>query len=89
MRRLRGTPLDPFGHTEVRRVERALAREYREVVETLLAGLTADNHLLAVQVAALPDMVRGYEDIKLASVRAYRDRLASLLAEFSVAGRLS
>ena len=67
MRRLRGTRLDPFGRTEVRRTERALITEYREVIEQLLAGLTEGNHDLAVQIAALPDMVRGYEDIKLAN----------------------
>jgi len=85
MRRLRGTRLDPFGRTEVRRTERALITEYREVVGQLLAGLTAGNHELAVQIAALPDMVRGYEDIKLATVRAYHEKLAELRAEFAVA----
>ena len=83
MRRLRGTWLDPFGHTEVRRTERALIAEYREVVEQLLAGLTEGNHDLAVQIAALPDMVRGYEEIKLATVRAYHEKLAELRAEFA------
>jgi indolepyruvate ferredoxin oxidoreductase len=85
MRRLRGTRLDPFGRTEVRRTERALITEYREVVDQLLAGLTAGNHELAVQIAALPDMVRGYEDVKLATVRAYREKLAALRAEFAAA----
>jgi indolepyruvate ferredoxin oxidoreductase len=85
MRRLRGTRLDPFGRTEVRRTERALITEYREVVDQLLAGLTAGNHELAIQIAALPDMVRGYEDIKLATVRAYREKLAELRAEFAAA----
>ncbi len=83
MRRLRGTRLDPFGRTEVRRTERALITEYREVVGQLLAGLTAGNHELAVQIAALPDMVRGYEDVKLATVRAYHEKLAELRAEFA------
>jgi indolepyruvate ferredoxin oxidoreductase len=83
MRRLRGTRLDPFGYTEVRRTERALIGEYREVVDALLAGLTPGNHDLAVEVAALPDMVRGYEDIKLATVPAYREKLAELRAEFA------
>ncbi|HEY0932300.1 MAG TPA: indolepyruvate ferredoxin oxidoreductase family protein [Trebonia sp.] len=83
LRRLRGTGLDPFGRTEVRRLERALVVEYRQVVETLLAGLARDNHSLAAQIAALPDTVRGYEDIKLASVRAYRETLSRLLAEYA------
>ena len=83
MRRVRGTRLDPFGRSEVRRTERALITEYREVVEELLAGLTEGNRDLAVQVAALPDMVRGYEEIKLATVRAYHEKLAELRAEFA------
>jgi indolepyruvate ferredoxin oxidoreductase len=83
MRRLRGTPLDPFGRTEIRRTERALIGEYRQVVDTLLTGLTSANHDLAVQIAALPDLVRGYEEIKLAAVRTYHEKLAELRAEFA------
>ena len=83
MRRLRGTPLDPFGYTEVRRAERALITEYREVIGQLLAGLTPGNHGLAVEIAALPDMIRGYEHVKLATVRAYHEKLAELRAEFA------
>src|ERR1700722_5158967 len=83
MRRLRGTALDPFGYTEVRRIERALITEYREVIDQLLADLTEGNHTLAVQIAALPDMVRGYEHIKLATVRTYHEKLAELRAEFA------
>ena len=83
MRRVRGTWLDPFGHTEVRRTERALIAEYRNVVEQLLAGLTEGNHELAAQIAALPDMVRGYEEIKLGTVRAYHEKLAELRAQFA------
>jgi indolepyruvate ferredoxin oxidoreductase len=83
MRRLRGTPFDPFGRTEVRRVERALVTEYRDVITRLADGLTAGNHALAVEIAGLPDMVRGYEELKLRNVRAYRERTAELLAEFS------
>jgi indolepyruvate ferredoxin oxidoreductase len=83
MRRLRGTRLDPFGHTEVRRAERALITEYRDIVDTLLTGLTEGNHDLAMQIAALPDQVRGYEEIKLTTVRAYHEKLAELLADFA------
>jgi indolepyruvate ferredoxin oxidoreductase len=78
---LRGTPLDPFGRAEVRRVERRLAAEYREVVESLLPILSPDTVDRAAGIAALPDMVRGYEDVKLRNVAAYDAELAARLAE--------
>lgn len=82
MRRLRGTPFDPFGHTRVRRLERELIGEYRAVVAELLASLTPGNHALAVAIAGLPDLVRGYEQVKVDSVARYRERLAGQLAQF-------
>jgi indolepyruvate ferredoxin oxidoreductase len=82
---LRGTPADPFGYAHVRRVERELVVEYLGVVDRLLAGLTAANVGLAADIAALPDMVRGYEQIKLDNVAAYRARLAELLAAYETA----
>jgi len=78
---LRGTALDPFGRAEVRRVERRLASEYREVVESLLPLLSPDTVDRATEIAALPDMVRGYEDVKLANVARYDAELASRLAD--------
>ncbi|HEX3962223.1 MAG TPA: indolepyruvate ferredoxin oxidoreductase family protein [Trebonia sp.] len=87
MRRLRGTPLDPFGRTGVRRLERALISEYRDLVTRILDGLTSGNLTTAVELAGLPDMIRGYEEVKLRSVGVYRERLAALAAEFPAAGR--
>jgi indolepyruvate ferredoxin oxidoreductase len=86
MRQLRGTAFDPFGRTEVRREERALLAEYRDVITRLAEGLTAANHARAVEIAGLPDLVRGYEDVKLRTVTAYRARMAELLAGFSPGG---
>jgi indolepyruvate ferredoxin oxidoreductase len=86
MRRLRGTRLDPFGRSRVRRVEWSLVGEYRDLVTSLLAGLTSDNHGAAVEIAALPDMIRGYEDVKLRNVDAYRERVTALVAGFSAGG---
>ncbi len=86
-RRLRGTPFDPFGRTRVRRTERTLVSEYRALVGQLLSGLTTANHALAVEIAGLPDLVRGYEEIKLRNVAVYRDRAAELLARFSADSR--
>jgi indolepyruvate ferredoxin oxidoreductase len=78
MRRLRGSGLDPFGRPEVRRVERALVGEYRELIEKALVGLDTGSHGRAVKLASLPDLIRGYEDIKLANVRRFREEVRAL-----------
>lgn len=77
-KRLRGTVFDPFGHAHVRKVERELLAEYVGIVTQLAGELEDGNYDRAVEVAGLPDMVRGYEDIKLASIEAYRTRLREL-----------
>jgi len=80
MKGLRGTALDVFGYARVRREERALIGEYRALVERVLAALSPARHDTAVAIADLPDMIRGYEDVKLDSVRAFRARAAELVA---------
>ena len=82
---LRGTALDIFGRTAERRMERALIGEYEAAVETLLAGLTRDNHALAVEIASLPEAIRGYGHVKAKSVDAARKKRDELLARFSAA----
>src|SRR5262245_26278199 len=79
---LRGTALDPFGHTEERRTERALIREYEETVERLLARLTPQNHAAALQIAAIPDEIRGYGHIKARTVGPARKKRDELLARY-------
>ncbi|OZB50787.1 MAG: hypothetical protein B7X43_04975, partial [Thiomonas sp. 15-63-373] len=65
---LRGTALDPFGHTAERKQERALIGQYRETIAELLRGLNANSPperlQLATQIARLPDGIRGYGHIK-------------------------
>jgi indolepyruvate ferredoxin oxidoreductase len=77
---LRGTAFDLFGYTEERKTERALIREYEETVERLLAELSPQNHALAIQIASLPEEIRGYGHIKLKSAVAARKKQAELLA---------
>ncbi|SDJ36297.1 indolepyruvate ferredoxin oxidoreductase family protein [Streptomyces indicus] len=72
-RRLRGTPLDPFAHTEVRRTERALVTEYQRLIREALDRLTADNAEEVLRLAELPQTIRGYEHIKMARVAEYRE----------------
>jgi indolepyruvate ferredoxin oxidoreductase len=80
-RRVRGRWLDPFGHTRLRRLERALVPEYVAAVDELIARLGADTLHDAVAIAELPDQVRGYEDLKLRRIEEYRRQLASRLVE--------
>jgi indolepyruvate ferredoxin oxidoreductase len=75
---LRGTPLDPFGRTEIRKLERELRDGYRAMVLRLAAELTPESYETAAAAAEAAELVRGYEDVKLAGVARYRARLAEL-----------
>jgi indolepyruvate ferredoxin oxidoreductase len=88
MRRLRGTRLDPFGYARVRRLERELVAEYDSVIDELARTVTAASHALAVEIASAPDLVRGYEEVKLASVERYRARLSSLRQQLTAQAEL-
>ncbi|HEV2812280.1 MAG TPA: DUF6537 domain-containing protein, partial [Solirubrobacteraceae bacterium] len=81
MKRLRGTPVDVFGYAKVRRVERALIGEYRELVDRSLSELRPETHTTVAKIAALPDVVRGYEEIKLRNVERYRAEVEKLERE--------
>ncbi len=81
MRRLRGTPFDVFGYAHLRKVERDLRDHYRDLVEELARTLDAEGYERAVQVAGLPDLVRGYETVKLRNVAVYAARLRELGVE--------
>jgi indolepyruvate ferredoxin oxidoreductase len=80
---VRGTPLDPFGWSAARRAERALAAEYAATVARLLHRLDADNHASAVRIAALPDRVRGFGNVK----RAAADRMRAEARRLSAGWR--
>ena len=83
-KRLRGRWCDPFGHTEVRRTERELPGEYRAALDAALEALERDagaaRYEQAVAIAGLAELVRGYEDIKMAAVDAFRSELAAHVA---------
>lgn len=79
---LRGTTLDVFGYTQERRMERRLIAEYEAVVETLIAGLTAQKLQLATQIAALPLEMKGFGYIKDANVEKAKAKEKALMARF-------
>jgi indolepyruvate ferredoxin oxidoreductase len=80
MKGLRGGAFDVFGYTTERRMERALIDEYFATVDELLAGLNRDNHALAVEIAAVPEHIRGYGHIKEEHLADARKRREELLA---------
>ena len=82
---LRGTPFDPFGRTEERRLERRLIADYETRVDELLAGLTPDRIKVATAIASVPASIRGYGHVKLASLAIARARESELLNRFDPA----
>ena len=86
MRRLRGTPFDPFGRTEERRMERRLIEEYRETVGEVLDRLDGESHETAISLASVPEMIKGFGHVKRRNVEAARKREAELRAKLRSSG---
>jgi indolepyruvate ferredoxin oxidoreductase len=82
MRRIRGRWFDPFGHTEERKLERQLARDYEALIDEVLASLTTDKHALAVAIAKVPENIRGYGHVKLANLASAKGRWRELLDRY-------
>ena len=82
LRFLRGTALDAFGYTQERRTERSLIGEYEKLVDELLGKLAADNHAVAVELAGIPEEIRGYGHVKARHLEKSRTKQAELLARF-------
>jgi len=79
-RRVRGTWLDPFGHTEERRLERELARDYEAMIrDEILPALTPEKQSLAQQIARVPERIRGYGHVKLGNLATGRAQWRELL----------
>jgi indolepyruvate ferredoxin oxidoreductase len=78
-KRLRGTALDPFGHTDERRLERALIGQFEARVAELLPRLSARTLPAATEIAALPLTVRGFGHVKTGNAALARAREAELL----------
>ena len=83
---LRGGALDVFGRTAERRMERALIGEYRQCIEELLRGLSADRLALAAEIARIPEEIRGYGHVKERHLAAARIKWDKLMAQWR-AGR--
>ena len=83
---LRGTPLDPFGHTAERRLERALIADYEKDMDTVIGGLSPATRDIAVELAELPLQIRGFGHVKAAAAAAAEARRSELKAAFAAGG---
>jgi len=79
---LRGTALDPFGYTAERREERRLIEEYAGTLDELLAGLNRVNLALAVEIASVPEQIRGYGHVKEAHLEKAKAKREELMASW-------
>jgi indolepyruvate ferredoxin oxidoreductase len=82
LRRLRGTPFDVFGYHPERKAERALIRQYEADITLLLDGLSPQTLALAVEIASLPEEIRGYGHIKAGLIAKAVEKREALLARW-------
>src|SRR6516225_3030382 len=82
MKGLRGTALDFFGRTEDRRQERHLITDYEALVAEILPQLAAHNHAIAVELAAIPEHIRGYGHVKQRHLKTAKAKEAELVAKY-------
>jgi indolepyruvate ferredoxin oxidoreductase len=85
MKGLRGTPLDVFGRTHERRTERQLITDYEALIDELLPRLAPHNHAIAVELASIPEHIRGYGHVKDRHLKAAKAKEAELVASFRAA----
>ncbi len=79
---LRGTPLDIFGYSAERKLERQLVDDYEQLINQVCEELTPLNSSLAVQLAALPQEIKGYGHVKEAKAVEIKGQMATLLRSF-------
>ena len=85
LRVLRGTAIDIFGRTAERRTERQLITDYEALIDELLPRLASHNHAIAVELAAIPEHIRGYGHVKDRHLKTAKAREAELVAAYRAA----
>lgn len=83
---LRGTALDVFGQSAHRKQERQLISDYEQTVNGLIAELNADNYQTAVEIASIPEHIRGYDTVKERHIDEAMEMHRELMAKFNNAG---
>jgi len=85
---LRGTALDLFGYTAERRMERQLINDYETMVKELLGELSPNKHSTAVELAQLPEHIRGFGHVKEQHFAEVEKRKQQLLKQYENGAKL-
>jgi indolepyruvate ferredoxin oxidoreductase len=83
LRFLRGTPLDIFGYSADRKLERDLIAGYEKDVATVLGLLSPVTVDTAIELLSLPDRIRGYGPVKEKAVQDAKARYTQLAADLA------
>ena len=81
-RHLRGSMLDPFARSHDRKLDRELIADYERIVEEILINLDLANHEAAIELASIPDQIRGFGHVRERYLASARQRQAALLEDF-------
>lgn len=76
---LRGIAFDVFGKTQERKIERTLMGQYTASIDLLLKTLNAGNHATAVDVARIPELIKGHGHVKERHLKIARLQWAGLM----------
>lgn len=83
LKRLRGTPFDPFGYSAERRAERELIAWYEGLIDRMLVDFDAARLPELVAIARAPLEIRGYGPVKDAAIGKVTAEVERLLTELS------
>jgi indolepyruvate ferredoxin oxidoreductase len=78
---LRGSKLDPFGHSAERKAERRLVAEYFATIEAVSGRLDAASLPIAIELAELPQNIRGFGPVKHEAIIKTSARQTALRAQ--------
>ena len=78
---LRGTMFDLFGYTAERKQERTLIAAYETDLDMIKEALPTENRDILLELATLPEKIRGYGHVKAAHIEVVKKHKAELLGK--------
>jgi hypothetical protein len=83
---LSGIWADVFGYTLERRMEHDLITEYQDLINLIKARINKDNYNIAVDLAELPEQIRGFGSVKKDAVKSTKIKQSALIEKFNCRG---